>query len=238
MPTRRLFLGSLIYPAGAAVLAAPRLTVAEAGRLWAEVVEQAGRPGSPDELARDEDYWSPIARAFTIDRTCVNLNNGGVSPSPAIVQEAMKGHLDYANRQPPPVALWRTQEPFASTLAVSRDRIVARQADGTVTRRLQAQEEPALRAITQTLFALLSADLAGLAERFQIEGDMDAQGWRLLLTPRDPALARWLRRVELEGDRFLRSARLLEASEDATLIRLARHAAGPALSAAEEAQFD
>lgn len=134
--------------------------------------------------------------------------------------------------------LWRTQEPFASTLAVSRDRIVARQADGTVTRRLQAQEEPALRAITQTLFALLSADLAGLAERFQIEGDMDAQGWRLLLTPRDPALARWLRRVELEGDRFLRSARLLEASEDATLIRLARHAAGPALSAAEEAQFD
>ena len=66
--------------------------------------------GEPDELARDETYWAPVARAFTVDRSIVNLNNGGVSPSPAFVQEAMKRHLDYSNTCPP-YAMWRVLEP-------------------------------------------------------------------------------------------------------------------------------
>jgi len=68
--------------------------------------------GSPDDVARDEDFWTRVQQAFTIDRTHINLNNGGVSPSPAIVQEAMKRHLDFANTTPPPISLWRIQEPF------------------------------------------------------------------------------------------------------------------------------
>ena len=38
-----------------------------------------------DEVARDEDFWFEIQRAFTVDRTLVNFNNGGVSPSPRVV---------------------------------------------------------------------------------------------------------------------------------------------------------
>jgi isopenicillin-N epimerase len=67
--------------------------------------------GSPDEIAADESRWFEVQRAFTVDRKLVNLNNGGVSPSPALVQEAMKRHLDYANSAPPPYALWQVQEP-------------------------------------------------------------------------------------------------------------------------------
>ena len=66
--------------------------------------------GQPDELARDETYWAPVGRAFTVDRSIVNLNNGGVSPSPAFVQDAMKRHLDYSNTCPP-YAMWRVLEP-------------------------------------------------------------------------------------------------------------------------------
>ena len=133
--------------------------------------------------------------------------------------------------------LWRTLEPFASSLVVTRDRVLARQADGTVGRRLQADEEPAVRAICETLFALMTADLASLAQRFQIDGETGKEVWRLVLQPRDAALARWLQRVELEGDRFLRSVRLSEASGDQTQIRLSRHAGAAALTADEEAQF-
>jgi hypothetical protein len=135
--------------------------------------------------------------------------------------------------------VWHTQAPFASTLVVTRDRVLARQADGSIARTLNAAEEPAVRMISETLFGVMAADLAVLSERFQIEGELaGAEGWRLVLLPRDAALARWVQRVELEGDRFLRSVTLREASGDHTQIRLARHAADAALRADEEAQFE
>jgi isopenicillin-N epimerase len=68
----------------------------------------AGR--SPEDVARDEDFWFEIQRAFTVDRTWINLNNGGVSPSPRIVQEAMKRYLDFSNLAPTHT-MWRILEP-------------------------------------------------------------------------------------------------------------------------------
>ena len=44
-----------------------------------------------------------------VDRSVVNLNNGGVSPAPGFVQDAMKRHLDYANSAPTSRALFQTQ---------------------------------------------------------------------------------------------------------------------------------
>lgn len=67
-------------------------------------------PGTPREIAQDEDYWSHVQQAFTVDRSLINLNNGGVSPSPAIVQETMKKHLDFSN-QAPVHNMWRILEP-------------------------------------------------------------------------------------------------------------------------------
>lgn len=134
--------------------------------------------------------------------------------------------------------LWRTREPFATTLVVMQGGVVSLNAEGAVARRLSASEEPGVRAISETLFALMSADLAVLAQRFQIEGELSAGSWRLQLLPRDPVLSRWLQRVELEGDRFLRGVRLLESSGDQTQIRLAGHAGAAALTPQEEKQFE
>ncbi|NIQ83611.1 MAG: aminotransferase class V-fold PLP-dependent enzyme [Acidobacteria bacterium] len=61
-------------------------------------------------MARDETFWFEVQQAFTVDRTLINLNNGGVSPSPAFVQEAMKRHLDYSNTAPT-YAMWQVLEP-------------------------------------------------------------------------------------------------------------------------------
>lgn len=73
-------------------------------------VPAAGPPGTPEEVARDEDFWFEVGRAFTVDRSLVNLNNGGVSPAPAVVQAAMRRHLDYSN-EAPPYTMWRILEP-------------------------------------------------------------------------------------------------------------------------------
>lgn len=66
--------------------------------------------GTPHEIARDESFWREVQQAFTVDRSLVNLNNGGVSPAPAIVQEAMKRHLDYSN-EAPVYGMWQILEP-------------------------------------------------------------------------------------------------------------------------------
>ena len=57
-----------------------------------------GRSGV--ELAQDEDFWFEIQQAFAVDRTIVNLNNGGVSPAPSAVTGAMQRYLDYSNLAP------------------------------------------------------------------------------------------------------------------------------------------
>ncbi len=58
----------------------------------------------------DEDFWREIQSAFTLDRTMINLNNGGVSPSPRVVQDAMKRYLEYSNISPT-FTMWRQVEP-------------------------------------------------------------------------------------------------------------------------------
>jgi selenocysteine lyase/cysteine desulfurase len=65
---------------------------------------------APVELAGDESYWSQIARAFDTDRTLVNLNNGGCSPAPAHVLEAMIQDLRFSN-EIPVHHMWTVLEP-------------------------------------------------------------------------------------------------------------------------------
>ena len=76
------------------------------------VKQAAGLAGgrSDQDLAEDEKFWRPVQQAYTVDRNWINLNNGGVSPSPRIVQEAMKRSLDQAHTAPSHV-LWKLQEP-------------------------------------------------------------------------------------------------------------------------------
>lgn len=89
--------------AGAAVFATDGLArVLAAGR------DTAGRPAAA--LAEDEQYWREIQGAFTLDRTIINLNNGGVCPSPRVVHEALKRYLDISN-QAPVYHMWQVLEP-------------------------------------------------------------------------------------------------------------------------------
>lgn len=64
----------------------------------------------PMQAAQDEDFWMQVQEAFTLDRTMINLNNGGVSPSPRIVQDAMRRYLEYSS-QAPSYFMWRHLEP-------------------------------------------------------------------------------------------------------------------------------
>ena len=61
-------------------------------------------------VADDESYWAEIQRAFDADRTMINLNNGGISPTPSHVLEAMIRDLRFTNELPVE-HMWRVLEP-------------------------------------------------------------------------------------------------------------------------------
>jgi len=61
-------------------------------------------------VARDEDFWYPVQQAYTTNRAMINLNNGGVSPSPLKVQQALNRYYELAN-QAPAYTMWRLLEP-------------------------------------------------------------------------------------------------------------------------------
>ena len=106
---RRAFLGAISYPAlGAVGWAALQPSLSP--RAHSIVRELAAHPGEATALVRDESFWFEVQQAFTVDRSLINLNNGGVSPSPAVVQEAMKRYLDYSNTAPTH-AMWSVLEP-------------------------------------------------------------------------------------------------------------------------------
>jgi isopenicillin-N epimerase len=65
---------------------------------------------TPEDVAQDEDFWFAVQQAFTVDRSLIYLNNGGVSPSPRIVQEAMRRYLEFSNNAPT-YTMWRVLEP-------------------------------------------------------------------------------------------------------------------------------
>ena len=111
MHTRREFLGAMSFPAAAALSGFPAPLPALNRDGPAMVADLASHPGLPQEVASDEMFWAEVQRAFTVDRTLVNLNNGGVSPSPAFVQDAMKKHLDLSNKAPT-YYMWQIQEPM------------------------------------------------------------------------------------------------------------------------------
>jgi selenocysteine lyase/cysteine desulfurase len=80
------------------------------------IAEVANRyPGSAEEVAGDETFWAEIQRAFVVDRTVINLNNGGVSPSPAAVQEAQRRYQEYSNAAPA-YTMWRVLKPQRETV--------------------------------------------------------------------------------------------------------------------------
>jgi isopenicillin-N epimerase len=109
---RRRFLGSVGNSVGLAAICSPAV-----GLLLGDV-EAAARSIehlTPAEAATDEDFWFEIQRAFTVTRGIINLNNGGVSPSPRIVTEALVRY-QWQQEDATAYTMWQLLEPQSETI--------------------------------------------------------------------------------------------------------------------------
>ncbi|MDN5203483.1 aminotransferase class V-fold PLP-dependent enzyme [Fulvivirgaceae bacterium BMA10] len=75
---------------------------------------------SVKNAVQNEDIWSRIRQAFTTSSNIINLNNGGVSPQPKIVQDAVDRYYHLSN-EAPSYYMWRIldqgREPLRAKLA-------------------------------------------------------------------------------------------------------------------------
>ncbi|MBC8156080.1 MAG: aminotransferase class V-fold PLP-dependent enzyme [Bacteroidetes bacterium] len=103
------------------VLSVPALVNRVQAADWQQASARVRHLG-PQELAADEDYWAVVQRAFPASSSgIIMLNNGGVSPSPLVVQEAVDRYNQLAN-QGPSYFMWRIldqgREPLRDKLAL------------------------------------------------------------------------------------------------------------------------
>ncbi len=135
--------------------------------------------------------------------------------------------------------VWNTRDPFPSSLLVTPEKLVMRGADGKVQQQMQADSQPAMRVVGESMIAVLRGDLRSLQARFDVKGKLVGKaGWTLVLTPLDAGMRRVFTRIELAGDRFVRNVRLEEGSGDSTVVRMIDPSAADKLSAAEEQRFE
>jgi selenocysteine lyase/cysteine desulfurase len=102
MRTRRDFLRNV---GAAAVLPAFNPFKAEDVALAARRIAHL----SPQQAAADEDYWASVQQAYTVSSNIINLNNGGVSPQPLVVQDALDRYTRMAN-EAPTYYMWRIMD--------------------------------------------------------------------------------------------------------------------------------
>jgi selenocysteine lyase/cysteine desulfurase len=75
---------------------------------------------SPLDAVNDEDLWARMAQAYTVTPNILNLNNGGVSPQPKVVQDAVDRYYHLSN-EAPTYYMWQIldkgREPLRKKLA-------------------------------------------------------------------------------------------------------------------------
>lgn len=74
-----------------------------------------------DDAIKDNDFWFQIKTSYSASPNLINLNNGGVAPSPIIVQDALDKYNRMCN-EAPSYYMWRildqAREPLRQNLAL------------------------------------------------------------------------------------------------------------------------
>ena len=85
-----------------------------------DIIKKIQNSPSNSDLTEDEDFWQMVKQAYTVSPSIINLNNGGVSPQPLVVQNAMDRYNRLSN-ETPTYYMWRildqNREPIREKLA-------------------------------------------------------------------------------------------------------------------------
>ncbi|MCC6767626.1 MAG: aminotransferase class V-fold PLP-dependent enzyme, partial [Bacteroidia bacterium] len=101
MHNRRSFLRHL----GLSAATAPLMSYWNTGQA-AELDVFFAETAHLNNVASDEDFWFRIQQAYSVSPNIINLNNGGVSPQPKVVQDTFENYNRLCN-EAPSYYMWR-----------------------------------------------------------------------------------------------------------------------------------
>src|SRR5437762_2962670 len=150
----------------------------------------------------DEDFWFTIQQAFATGRGIINLNNGGVSPSPRIVTDALTRYI-WDSEDTTAYTMWQILEPQSERIRVELAKVFGCDAEEI--------------AITRNASESLEIALCGL--------DLQ-RGDEVLTTTQDyPRMLTTLRQRELREGIVLKTIKIPIAPKDVSEITRAFEAA-------------
>lgn len=130
--------------------------------------------------------------------------------------------------------LWRSLQPFANTLRLTRDEIVQWQGE-RLAMRLNAKQEPTVRIINSLLFSVLAGDLGQLEKHFDVDGSVSDGAWSVKLKARDAGVAKVIGAIALDGAAYVKNIAIDEANGDRTRIVFSALQTGAQAMTGEEA---
>ena len=130
--------------------------------------------------------------------------------------------------------LWRSLQPFANTLRLTRDEIVQWHGE-RLAMRLNAKQEPTVRLINTLLFSMLAGDLGQLEKYFDVEGVAGDGAWSVKLKARDAGVAKVIGAIALDGGAYVKNIAIDEANGDRTRIVFSAIQTGEQAMTSEEA---
>ncbi len=114
---------------------------------------------------------------------------------------------------------WNIRKPVPTNLRITSNEIVEEQ-DGEEVMRMDVDDQPMTRAISEVFFAIFGGDWDALAERFTIRPVQEESPWHFELAPKDELLGSYLSSIELQGSEYLEVLILNENNGDRTRIQL------------------
>ena len=91
-----------------------------------------------------------------------------------------------------------TETPRRESLVIDGDTLTIAEGDAAP-RRVPLDESPVLRALADTLLAVVAGDITTLRRLYDVQEQGDAGAWRLLLLPIQPGLRTAVARVTVDG---------------------------------------
>ena len=132
--------------------------------------------------------------------------------------------------------LWLVEKPLASETLMTPTRLVQR-VKGRVTVALDVAAQPSMQVISRLFVASLTGDWAKLDADFDLTGEVKADSWKLVLTPKGGLFSKIAKRLEITGNSAVDRVELFERSGDTTTTTFAGHVFNAPLTPDEETRL-
>ena len=131
--------------------------------------------------------------------------------------------------------LWNMEKPFHSLTAITRDKMLQKNASGAVSQ-MNMKDNAVFGQVSQTIQGIFSGNRKMLEERFQIFFETGKDGlWTIGLVPKESVIKKQISSVVLSGHKWLEKVTLSDGDGNPILYEISKVEGGISLTSEESA---